>query len=174
MVSARNPNDPVWSIYDERRTARLNVKYYCARVARLERWDFWLEFLLKATATGSAIAGLAFWQTNYGRTLWQILSVIAAIVAVAKPLLQIPEKIRGYDATIAGYRTLEHDLIEIERAIQLSGSYSIDAQNLFRAAMERLRNLKATDPEKVEDKKLLQKYVEEVNTELPADRFFLP
>jgi len=51
-------NHPVWSLYDEIRTARLNVKYYGRRLEFLERRNFAFELILLASAPTSAIAGL--------------------------------------------------------------------------------------------------------------------
>jgi hypothetical protein len=85
---------PVWTVYDKLRTACLNVKYYSRRLRSLERWNFALEFLLSATAPSSAIAALFFWNTEYGQTAWKYLAIVAAITAVAKPLLNLAKRIK--------------------------------------------------------------------------------
>lgn len=59
-------NNAVWDIYDNYRTARLNVKYHCIRLERLEKWNSVLEILVAITAPGSVISGLWFLKTQSG------------------------------------------------------------------------------------------------------------
>jgi hypothetical protein len=140
----------------------------------LERWNIALEFILAAAASGSAIAGLAFWSDPTGKVAWQIFSILAALIAVAKPLLKLPDKIRAHEAMVRGYRVLEHDLAQIQGDVQVRNAYDNELRKRFDSAMERLRSLKASDPEKREIRKLLRRCCEEVERELPARNFFLP
>jgi hypothetical protein len=70
-------NHPVWTVYDKLRSARLNVKYYGARLHRIERANLAIEYILLAAAPSSAVAGLWFWNTEVGKTIWQSLGVLA-------------------------------------------------------------------------------------------------
>lgn len=85
---AKDVTSPVWDVYDAIRTSRLNAKGYGCRVSALERESFWIE-LTAATATGSVIAGFAFWSTTAGKPIWEGLMVVSAILAIAKPLLKL-------------------------------------------------------------------------------------
>lgn len=174
MAADRDTRHPVWTLYDAQRDARLNVKYYCIRVVTFERWNLALEFILAAAASGSAIAGLAFWSNSSGKAAWQAFSILAAVIAVAKPLLKLPDRIRAHEAMVRGYRVLEHDLAQIERDVQVRDAYDNELRTRFESAMERLRSLKATDPEKREIPRLVRRCCEEVERELPARNFFLP
>lgn len=86
-------NNPVWDVYDEYRTARLNVKYHAGLLRRQKRISFWLELTLAISAPTSAVAGLWFWQSDIGAILWRIFAVIAAFAAIVKPLLRILTKV---------------------------------------------------------------------------------
>jgi len=43
------------------------------------------------------------------------LAVIAAVAAVAKPLLNLAKRIKEYEGVLSGYRMLEYDLRESAR-----------------------------------------------------------
>jgi hypothetical protein len=170
----RDPSNPVWDVYDLYRTARLNVKYYCGRLRLRERQNFVIEIVIAATASGSAIAGFTFWTSGLGRIVWQTLSVIAAVLAVTKPLLKLPEKIRQLEETISGFRTLEHDLRKIEISIRQERQFTKDHRTRFNAALERMNDLVSKPAELSEDKRLKRECQAEVVRELPASRFYVP
>ena len=169
-----NTTHSVWDLYDLLRTARLNVKYYSVKLARVERTNFIIELVLAISAPTSAISGLFFLQTYYGKVAWQILTVIAAFTAIIKPMLRIPEKIRKFEEIVTGYKTLENDLQLISVQIKDKKSYSQNHKTEFKRALERKNYLSSTEFKHVEDKKLKAKLQEEVITELPKDSFFIP
>jgi hypothetical protein len=170
----RDPTNPVWDVYDLYRTARLNVKYYCGRLRVRERQNFVIELVIAATASGSAIAGFTFWASGLGRAVWQGLSVAAAVLAIVKPLLKLPEKIRQLEETISGFRTLEHDLRKIEISIRQERQYTQEHRTRFGAALERMNDLVSKPGELSEDKGLKTACQAEVVKELPTSRFFVP
>jgi hypothetical protein len=165
---------PVWSVYDKLRSARLNVKYYGARLHRVERINLTIEYILLATAPSSAIAGLWFWNMEVGKAIWQCLGVLAAIAAVAKPPLNLTKRIKDYEGILVGYRTLEYDLMEIKTLIEQKGKYDQTLQSEFKKAIQREKTLVAKTPDAREDKKVKRTCEEEVRRELPAEEFFVP
>jgi hypothetical protein len=165
---------PVWTVYDKLRSARLNVKYYGARLHRIERQNFTLECILLATAPSSAIAGLWFWNTEIGKPIWQYLGVLAAIAAVVKPLLTLTKRIKDYEAVLQGYRTLEYDLMEIKTLVEQKGKYDQPLQSELKKALQREKMLVAKTPETREDKKTKQVCQQEVLRELPPESFLVP
>ena len=90
-------------IYDEYRTALLNKKYYSVRLAKMKRCNFVMEFLIAAGATGSGVAGLAVWKTDYGALAWATLSGASILLAIAKPLLKLADKIENYGKLYGEY-----------------------------------------------------------------------
>jgi hypothetical protein len=165
---------PVWSVYDKLRTARLNVKYYSCRLQAVERWNFSLDLVLLATAPSSAIAGLWFWSTSLGTLVWQYFGVIAAAIAVLKPLLMLPKKIKEYESVLSGYRVLEYDLMEIRTTIEQKRSYDRGQQEEFRKAVRREKTLVSRSPETRDSSRVKRICEREVLRELPPESFFVP
>jgi hypothetical protein len=167
-------NHSVWSVYDKLRTACLNVKYFSRRLAALERQNFLIEITLLATAPSSAVAGLWFWNTEYGWMIWQYLGIISAIAAILKPSLQLTKKIKDFESVLSGYRTLEYDLREIKTLIEQSKKYDKRLQLEFQKALHREKILVGKTPETKENKKLIEICEQEVRSAFPGKSFFIP
>ena len=167
-------NHPVWAVYDKLRTVRLNVKYYSRRLETIERMNFGMELVLLASAPTSAIAGLWFWDAPFGKVAWQSLGVVAAIVALLKPLLTLPKKIKEFESVLAGYRTLEYDLMEIKVLVEQKQKYDAGLQSEFKKALQREKALVGKTPETRERVKVKQLCETEVLQELPKEIFFVP
>lgn len=167
-------NHPVWTVYDKLRTARLNVKYYSRRLKTLESQNFWIEFILLATAPSSAIAGLWFWETEYGKIIWPYLGIIAAITAVLKPILSLTKRIKEFESVLSGYRTLEFDLMEIKTLVEQKQKFDSTLQSDLKKAIQREKALVGKTPETCEIKKIKLQCENEVRQELPGNSFFVP
>ncbi|UWU72439.1 hypothetical protein [Bradyrhizobium sp. NC92] len=165
---------PVWTVYDKLRSARLNVKYYSCRLQLAERTNFWIELLLLASAPSSAIAGLWFWGTEYGKYVWQYLGILTAVAAVTKPLLGLTKRIKDYENILSGYRTLEYDLMEIKSSIEQKQKYDQIHQSELKKAIQREKILISKNPETRESKRVKRMCEEEVRQELPPESFFIP
>lgn len=166
--------NPVWDVYNLLRTARLNVKYYSARIDTVESQHFWMDTIVAVTAPGSAIAGLAVIQTGTGQAIWSVLCIVAAVVAVIKPLLKIPKKLKAYEETLVGYKALDHDLQCISAKIKTARAYTVELQELALRAIERKAEIASKEKERKENKKLKARLTAEVNNELPVGSFFVP
>ena len=65
----------------------------------IQRWslaDELTKVLVAATASGSALAGLAVWNYSSGKILWAICSGAAAILSVISSSLGIPTRIKAH------------------------------------------------------------------------------
>lgn len=171
---ARDNNNSVWGVYDKLRTARLNVKYYSKRLEQIETENFWIELILLATAPTSAIAGLWFWNSEYGVLVWKTLGVIAAVAAVLRPLLALTKKLKDFEGVVGGYRTLEYDLMEIKDLIHQRGKYDSTLRADFKKAQQREKALVGKTPETRTRQKIKAQCEAEVRRELPDDCFFVP
>lgn len=167
-------NHPVWVVYDKLRTARLNVKYYCHRLTTLERYNFWIEFILFAAAPGSAIAGIWFFDTDQGKLAWKWLGVVAALAAALKPMLSLTTRIKNMEGIVVGYRTLEYDLLEIKSLIETRKKYDAKLQLEVTRAIARERVLVGKTPEAWINRKIKAICEAEVRRELPDDAFYVP
>lgn len=173
-VAMKRETHPVWTVYDKLRSARLNVKYYSRRLKTLERTNFWIELVLLASAPSSAIAGLWFWGSEYGKIIWQYLGIIAALAAVMKPLLALTKRIKEFEGVLTGYRTLEYDLMEIKTLVEQKQKYDNAMQAELKKALQREKVLVGKTPETFENKKVKAICEAEVRNELPANCFFIP
>ncbi len=165
---------PVWSVYDLYRDARLNVKYYSARLHSIERLNFLFEFVLLATAPSSAVASLWFWSTDLGSFVWKGFGAVAAFIAILKPCLGLTQKIKSFEQVLSGYRALEHDVREIIESIKIKGKYDKEVQSDFRKSLKKNGVLVNKNPETVIHKKLKNQCEVEVLEELPENKFFVP
>ena len=124
-----------------------------------------LEVFL-AVGTSSAIAAWAIWKTGPGTTIWAILAGAATLVAIVKPLLQLPNQIQTYTKLFTGLGDLYFDLTIIFHEIKKSAAFETEQQQNFELSMKRLRELQQHD-EPRPNTKLLKRYYEEVNKEIP-------
>ena len=97
MTAPGATRHPVWDVYNELRTARLNIKYYTVRVEETRRLNRVLEIILAVAAPGSAVAMLFIRETSIGKIIWGPLAVVAAFVAVVKPFLKLDERLQQYE-----------------------------------------------------------------------------
>ena len=165
---------PVWEVYDLLRTCRLNVKYWSARVLRLRRQNFWLEYGLMATAPGSAVAGLVFWSTSYGKGVWAVLTTVAAFLAVAKPLLRLSDRLSQLQNVVVKYRLIDCRLEALTNDIRREDRYSGDLVASFKNLRAQVAETSKDEPVENIDDGLRRTFYEEVKDELPATFFYEP
>lgn len=168
-----NENHPVWDVYDKFRTARLNVKYWSGVLNSLSSENFWIELVLAVSAS-STVAGLWFWYTLFGGTVWKVLSALAAFLAVLKPSLRLTDRVRRVEGLLVGYRALDHDLDTLCISIRQQGEYSKALKGQFDRALARLGDLVRRAPNEKTNEKLLRRCMDEVKRELPVENFFVP
>ena len=164
----------VWEVYDLQRTVRLRIKYYCAKLDATKRQNMVVELILAATASGSALASLAFWSTSGGRYAWQLLAVVSAVLAVAKPLFAFPTDIQRLEEVVTGYRLLENRLGILASEIRHVRSYSPDLQTQFKKILEEHAAVVVKQPKSMENARLVRRFTEEVKNEMPVTHFFVP
>jgi hypothetical protein len=86
----------VYQVYDVLRTLLLNKKYYAERLSLFQKYNFVMEMLIACGTAGSGVAGFAVWQLAVGKIVWGIISAAAIILAIAKPLLKLTDRIEMY------------------------------------------------------------------------------
>lgn len=169
-LNKSNKND-VMDVYNEYRTARLNIFYYEDRLHWLRFWNFWIELLLAFTVS-SGFASLWIWNTAVGGYVWKILLAIASALAIAKPLLSLSEKIQQDSEVITKWRALHNDLQMLTYLISLKKRYDDDMQKQFLKLLG--DKFAINEPTDQQNLKLVGKYWEVVNNELPIENFFVP
>ncbi|MBF0627054.1 MAG: hypothetical protein HQL91_02425 [Magnetococcales bacterium] len=174
VISMESVSHPVWDVYDKLRTADLNIRYYSIRLSRHERINLIIEILLAITSSSSVVGGLGVWTGEYGHQIWQILLSVSAFIAVIKPFLGLPKKIKDTESTLTGYRILYNDLDLLKIDISSNGSYNDKMQKEFRKILDRSKVVTIKPPESKEDNKLKKLCEQEVNLRFPKDSFFVP
>lgn len=172
--SERYDTHPVWQIYKELRTARLNVKYFSIKVSRLERINLIIQIIIAAAVPSSAIANLPFWGSGAGSSIWSIIGIVAALLAFAHPFFKITQNIKKLDNILVGYIGLETDLETIKNDIRITQNFTQTHIREFKKAVARKKKLSTDERGHTEDKKLINKLFIEVKQELPSSSFYVP
>lgn len=164
---------PVWPLYDEIRTARLNKKVLGLEICRLASRILWTEIVIGIT-TSSSIGGLWFLQTIWGAWLWKLLGVVAVVIMVLKPILKYQDEKEAKEALLIGYSLFEDQLSDISREIQTRQVYDDGLKEFFRRAMQKKKDLIESGVNSRITREEIDALQNEVEQELPGDRFYLP
>jgi hypothetical protein len=164
---------PVWEVYDELRTARLNTKYYSCVLARCIRLNFWTEFIIAASAS-TGVAGAWFFETADGQLAWKILGSIAAILSVYQTIARPSEEIRCLEQRVTSYRELELSFDAIRRRVESEHDYSKSSKRLFEAAIDQKQRLVTSYVDPNQRHELIHECFDEVLKELPSSHFYIP
>ncbi len=169
----RNIQHPVWDIYDEYRTARLNVKINEYQLAWYKRWNFWIEFTLALVAS-SSVASFWFWVSDTGQVVWKFLMMVTAILAVLKPILNLSGKIQKYSEILSDFKSLEHDFHKLTILINQQKKYAPEVKDEFFDLLMQKKFITQKTDEKSIDKSKKQEFEKQVMDELPAKSFYIP
>lgn len=159
-----------WNVYNEFRTARLNVLYYGCLLGRARRLSFWLDFIT-ALSSSAAVAGIWLFQSDLGKVVWKIFGSIAAILSVYRAISKPSEKVRELERRVTGYSTLDFDLENISRKIGEKKDYSLALQKQFEAVLRRKRELVLGYSDSEPNDRLRAKCEKQVMKELPESSF---
>ncbi len=164
---------PVWDVYDEYRTARLNVRYYEKQLSKLRRNNILVEIVL-AVSVSSGVAGLWIWETVVGGIIWKALATLAAFLAVIKPIVKLSDQVQKKSQVLTNWRLLDDGLQQLILAINAYGKYDDEMRNSFLTLMKTKTTIIKEEPTEGVDEKLRRLCFEQVKRELPSDSFFIP
>jgi hypothetical protein len=170
-----NPRDRdlVELLWDNARTARLSELDYGERLDRLSRWNIIFELLVAIGASGSGIAGWAVWQDKIGAVVWASIAGLAAVIAIAKPLLALDRRIRHATRQQQLYRGILSSLENLAFDIQQAGTLSAENRRRYQRARENLRQAEdADDP--AQNLRQLEQLQKRVDKEMPAHSLWVP
>jgi hypothetical protein len=166
-------NNPVVEICNQYRTARLNVRYLEAKLKSWRRANFWLELLIGVSAS-SVAAKAWFFQGDLGGYVWKILTGVAVLLIIVKPLMKLSERIRDSEDRLAGYKTLDFFLERILISIREKKAYDRELHSQFSVALDMKQKLIEKDRGPEPNEKLLEHCYKKVLKELPDDSFYVP
>jgi hypothetical protein len=168
-----NAEHPIWDVYDEYRTARFNVRYY-ERQLRSLRWKNLSIEVVIALSVSSGVAGLWLWETAVGGIIWKALVTLAAFIAVVKPLVKFSDQIQQKSETLTSWRLLDDGLRQLIILVRQCRKYDEEMQNRFLTLIQTKSTIVQREPPESVDERLRRRCFEQVNQELPSDKFFVP
>jgi hypothetical protein len=171
--SSYQAREKLYQIYDALRTLLLNKKYYAFQLHRLRNYSFWMEITIAAGATGSGVAGFAVWQLQEGKLVWGFISGVSVILAIAKPLLRLTERIEEYAKLYGEYTGAFVRVKILVDDIQVDKNLSSARIKLFEELRTRAAELsKLGDPSP--KRSLIKRLQDEVNIEITIDALWIP
>lgn len=130
--------------------------------------------MILALSSSSTVASIWFFGTWAGGLLWKTFGGIAAILAIYQPIVKPSEQIQALEKRVTLWRTIELDLETLTRKIADAKKYDQALENKFQDIMDRRQNIILSYVDPTVDEILRKKCNDEVNKELPAERFFDP
>ncbi|MBV9068281.1 MAG: hypothetical protein JO231_06195 [Acidobacteria bacterium] len=160
------------TVNDEYRTAALNRKYYGCRLQTVKRQNLTCEILL-AFSSSSAVAAWSLWQTETGSLAWKILSAVAAIIAIVKPLLALDKDIERYSELVVGYAALYYDMRKLIADAKINSGVAAEDWARFESFQQRMAALGVKDDLRARQK-LHDRCYDEVLSEIPDSALWWP
>ncbi len=159
-------------LYDKYRTALLNRKYYGHKLESFQRTNLIFEMLV-AIGTSSAIGAWAIWRDDIGTIIWALLTGVTALIAVIKPLLQLPRKIEKYSKLFAGHGDVFYDLDALVEEVRERKELTEEMRHAYKTALNRIKKMAPQDDPRP-SRELLDRYYFEVNREIPPQNLWVP
>ena len=150
----------------------MRSKYYAHRLETYKKWDKTFEIAL-AVSTSSTVGAWALWQNNYGKQVWAIIAGISAVLSIVRPILHLQNKIEQFSQLYIIHDSAFQDLKRLVKEIATSHKITPDIDKVFSVIQARYGAL-ALAEEAVPIKKLLQRYYDEVNKEIPPQTLWMP
>lgn len=159
-------------LYQEYRTAIFNRKYYGHRLRIAKVVNRIFEIVI-AVGASTAISVWTFWKTPVGAPVWQGVGMLAAILAVLKPPLNIAGDLERYTALMDGYSSYCFDTHTIIETARVDSRLDQKTWENFQASQKRLGDLAARD-DTAPSKRLVERYFRETDKEVPANSLWMP
>lgn len=167
--------DTLVSIYYEYRDALLNRLYYGYLVDKYTAYVKTFDILIAVGTSGSGIAGLALWKHEYGQIVWGFISGLSIILAVIKPIMDFPAKLKDYSELYTEYsiayrklRSIVED-VSSERAYELEhGSLTPTTAAAVKEVRSKLVDLAPLGERAPAKPSLISKLQDEVNAAIPV------
>lgn len=162
----------VKGVYAKYRTELMNRKYYGRRLAATKQQAKILDIAV-AIGTSTAIGTWALWRTAAGQDVWAALSAVAAILAVIKPLLQLPAQTERYTRLFAGHSAAFYSLQALVQEIDRERDYTKAVHVTYLSILGRTKDL-SPDDDPSPKKRLVERCFREVKHEIPVSGLWWP
>jgi hypothetical protein len=165
--SVKRVNAQLGVIYDTYRTALLNKLYYGAKLERYQKINMWLEILIAIGATTSGVAGFQLWKIQpYGPIAWGAYALLVAVLATAKPFLQLSKAIERYSKLHTGHLYNSLALYKLIAKIRSEQALTREVIGQFELALQQHVEF-SRDDDPVVDRKLQERCEAKVRMEVP-------
>lgn len=169
----KSPEHPAWSVYDELITVKANGYYIEGDLRWLKRCNLLSEVLV-ALATSSAVAGFWFWSLPPGQELWRIVGAVATIIAIAKPLLTLTDRIQSKTELLTDARSLEHEYFTITLLIRQADEYKDEYKQRLLKAVEYRGNFIRAYKDGIADKRRVEQCIARARADYPPESYYIP
>jgi hypothetical protein len=159
-------------IYNRYRTSLLNVKYYGYKLIWSQRVNLWAELVIAISAC-SGVSGWAIWGQEAGHQVWSIIAGTAAVLAAIKPIVPLTKNISRYSKLYGSYNSNYLALKDLVERISVEEGLSKDIQDEFERISKQHREI-AMDDDPKPSKRLLTKFMREVETQIPPEQLWCP
>lgn len=147
---AIEPRELACQIYDLYRTIRMNALYYGAKLRNLQRWSLILEISV-ALATSATIGSLAVVKPAL-----PYVAVVAAILGVLKPILNISKRIERLSKLWLDYTNLYREANAIVSDMQMYHAVTPEMAERYLGIRERSGEICLRDDPCPDQKSLLK------------------
>jgi len=143
-----NTEAQLTEIYNLLCRSALNKEYYGTLLHKTQRLNDVLEILIAIGTTGSGISALTVWTIKpYGPWIWGALTAASALLAVAKPIIQLNKRIERLTRLFVGHTDNYTNLLIVVSRIRRHGDATAELVGLFETAEARFLDLaKEDDP----------------------------
>lgn len=164
--------DRLKQVYDKYRNLHMSRDYYACRLALYQRYNLVYEIAL-AVGTSGAVGAWYIWQTATGMVTWAVVGGLISVLAVIKPILQLPKQIESYSKLYVAYSELYYDYKNLIDEVEVAGGLSLAMEETLKAAQGRYKDLALKDEPKPSEK-LLQRCQADVNRKVPKFKSWYP
>jgi hypothetical protein len=162
----------VVQVYNWYRTARLGTLYYEDSLDRWKKMNFAYDSLIALTGASSP---LAFWKHSQQPLLqqgWFYLTLIAAVLALFKPLLRWEKKVVLFAELQTHYCDLYMELKFATEDIQAGQKFTSKMETHFEIMRRKFRELERKEPKQSQEKVKL--FEDRVNKEIDLRNCWFP
>lgn len=173
MAASVVSNHPVWDLYDEMRTARLNIKCIQWELLRFRRLQRIFDVAIAISST-SSIGGFWFMQNFVGGYIWKIVGALSVVFTALKPVLKLTEKVRRSQELLTSYKILDHDLHVIQIEVRHRQRYDVESHKELMKVLKRKAEIVKKSQDSPVSEKLQRAFEAQVRREMPTESFYIP
>lgn len=151
--------------------AWLNVRYYGRKLARIQFWNLVFDIVI-AIFTSSTIVSF-FKGAAHGAWVTATFGIMAAVLTVLKPILNLPKRIERESKQWSGYMAVFVRLQAVERDIRIQNAIGTTTEAEIRQIHDRMNDLCMQD-DPCPPRRTINKCQADVNRLYPREWFWHP